>query len=107
MFKDEKFLSQTFLIWISMRVGVCNPLPETILILMWPNYLEMCSRILAISFYSNEIEIGGALCSKIHQKALGMVKNISNQKIIKSLSLTLKYLEVSQTAGLLDIWTFW
>ena len=35
--------------------------------------LEMCSRIIAILLYSNEIEIGGPLFSKIHQMGLGTV----------------------------------
>ena len=45
-----------------------------------PNYLEMCSKIIAILLYSNEIEIVWRLSSKIHQTALGMVYNASNQK---------------------------
>ena len=37
------------------------------------SFLEMCSKIIAISFYSNGIEIGRALVSKILQMALGIV----------------------------------
>ena len=40
----------------------------------------MYTRIIAISPYSNEIEIGGALFSKIHQMALGVFLNVLNQK---------------------------
>ena len=39
----------------------------------WPNYVEMYSRIIPILPYLNEVEIGGALLSKIHQMALDVV----------------------------------
>ena len=40
----------------------------------------MYSRTIAISPNSNEIKISGPLFSKIHQMALGIVSNASNQK---------------------------
>ena len=45
--------------------------------------MELYTRIVAISLKSNEIKIGGALFSKIHQMALGIVYNASNQKVFK------------------------
>ena len=40
---------------------------------LWPNYMDLYTRIIPISLYSNEIEIGGPILSKIHQMALGVV----------------------------------
>ena len=49
--------------------------------------MEMYTRIVAISLLSNEIEIGGPLFSKIHQKALGVVLIASNPKPDSTLTL--------------------
>ena len=41
--------------------------------------LDIFIKIIAISLYSNEIEIGGPLSSQVHQIALGLVWNAPNQ----------------------------
>ena len=41
---------------------------------------EMCTKIVAISLYSNEIDIGRPFSSKILQITLGLVYNALNNK---------------------------
>ena len=48
----------------------------------WRNYLEKCSRIIAILLYSNEIQICWEFFSKIHHMALGIVKKHTKKETL-------------------------